>query len=190
MSLQTLHGCGPCTVPTLPLGLLCRGGWGQPALICLYFGVSFPPLLSSTTGFIRTMTCSRIHYHAWQHDLTLSLLRVINVNFPLQPHHKYYITQYGELGFSWLSQMTDDYTTNSHSLTYTFSLPFHSQEWSISNFSCSLTRNITSHSMENLAFHSLLRWKMIILPILTPSLIHFSLGRLGECNFWTREWKG
>ena len=31
--------------------------------------------------------------------------------------------------------------------------------------------NITQH--EELAFHSLLRWKMIILPILTTSLIHF-----------------
>ena len=30
----------------------------------------------------------------------------------------------------------------------------HSQEWSISNFSC---RNITSNTMKNLAFHSLLR---------------------------------
>ena len=42
-------------------------------------------------------------------------------------------------------------------------------------FPCSLTRNITSHSMENLGCHQLLRWKMIILPILTTSLIHFSL---------------
>ena len=33
-------------------------------------------------------------------DLTLSLLRMINVKFPLQPHQKYYITQYGELDFS------------------------------------------------------------------------------------------
>ena len=41
--------------------------------------------------------------------------------------------------------------------------PFHSQEWSISNFSCSLTRNITSRSIKNLAFHSLLRCKMIII---------------------------
>ena len=55
-------------------------------------------------------------------------------------------------------------------------LPFHSQERSISDFLCSLTRNITSHSMKNLAFHSLLRWKMIILPILTTSLIHFSVN--------------
>ena len=31
--------------------------------------------------------------------------------------------------------------------------PFHSQEWSMSNFPCSLAWNITSHSMENLTFH-------------------------------------
>ena len=56
--------------------------------------------------------------------------------------------------------------------------PFHSQEWSFSNFPCSLTRNITSHSMKNaLVFHSLLRWKMITLPILTTSLTCFSLKR-------------
>ena len=30
--------------------------------------------------------------------------------------------------------------------------PFHSQGWSISNFTWSLTRNITSHSMKNLTF--------------------------------------
>ena len=44
----------------------------------------------------------------------------------------------------------------------------HSQEWSIPKLSCSLTRNITSRSMENLAFHSLLRWERL-LPI------HYSL---------------
>ena len=49
------------------------------------------------------------------------------------------------------------------------------QERSISNFPCSLTRNITSHSMENLAFHSLLIWQMIIVPILTTSLVQFSI---------------
>ena len=32
--------------------------------------------------------------------LTLSLPRVINFKFPLQPHQKYYITQYEELDFS------------------------------------------------------------------------------------------
>ena len=57
-------------------------------------------------------------------------------------------------------------------------------------FSCSLTSNITQHSMKNLAFHSFLRWKMIVLPILTTSCIHLSLRRLGECTFWTWEWKG
>ena len=64
--------------------------------------------------------------------------------------------------------------------------PFHSQEWSISNFPCSLTLIITSYSVENLAFHSLLKWKMIILPILTTSLIHFRFRRFRECTFWTR----
>ena len=34
--------------------------------------------------------------------LSLSLPGVINVKFPLQPHQKYYITPYEELGFSWL----------------------------------------------------------------------------------------
>ena len=62
-------------------------------------------------------------------------------------------------------------------------------QFSISNFSRSLTRNITSDSIENLVFHNLLRWKMIILPIPTTSLIHFFLGRMGECTFWTWEWR-
>ena len=48
---------------------------------------------------------------------------------------------------------------------------------------------IASPSMNNLAFDSLLRWKMIVLSILTTSPIHFSLGRLVECTFWTWEWK-
>ena len=33
-------------------------------------------------------------------------------------------------------------------------------------FSPSASPEITSHSMKNSAFHSLLKWKMIILPIL------------------------
>ena len=41
--------------------------------------------------------------------------------FPLQPQQKNYIT-YEELGFSSLTQMKDDYTTNSTHLTYTFLL--------------------------------------------------------------------
>ena len=57
-----------------------------------------------------------------QSTLTLSLPRVINFKFLLQPHHKCYTTQYEELGFSSLTQMKDDYTINSHYLTYTFSL--------------------------------------------------------------------
>ena len=48
--------------------------------------------------------------------LTLSLPRVINSKFPLQPHQKYYITQCEELDFSQRTNMKDDYTTNSHYL--------------------------------------------------------------------------
>ena len=62
--------------------------------------------------------------------LTLSLLRVINVKIPLQPH-----------------------------------------------------KNMASHSMENLAFHSLLRSKIIILQILATSLIQLLFERLGEYTF-------
>ena len=65
-----------------------------------------------------------------------------------------------------------------------------SQEWLISNFPSSLTRNITSHSMENLAFHTLLRWRMIILQILTTPLIHFSFKGWENVNFLSWDWKG
>ena len=51
------------------------------------------------------------------------------------------------------------------------------QEWSISNFSYSLTRNIASHGLENLAFHSLLRAKMITLPN-----SHYPVGRMFFLN--------
>ena len=62
--------------------------------------------------------------------------------------------------------------------------PFHSQEWSILNSSCSLSRNITSHSKENLTFHiALLRWKIIFLPILTTSLLQFSFKGWGNVLF-------
>ena len=48
--------------------------------------------------------------------------------------------------------------------------------WSISNFPCSLTRNITSHSMtKNLAFHSFLRWEMIILRLFSLPHLYISL---------------
>ena len=63
-------------------------------------------------------------------------------------------------------------------------------EWSMSKFPCSLTRNMTSHSMENLTFHSLLRWKVIILQILATSVIQSLFERLGEYTFWAQEWKG
>ena len=40
-----------------------------------------------------------ILYIRWRSLLTLSFPRVINIKFLLQPHQKYYITQYEELGF-------------------------------------------------------------------------------------------
>ena len=46
-----------------------------------------------------------------------------------------------------------------------------------------------SHSMKNLAFHSLLRWKMIILPILTTSP-YIALSSFGECYFLMLGVKG
>ena len=49
--------------------------------------------------------------------------RVINIKFPLQPHQKYHITQYEELGFSYL--YSDErllYSTNSPNLIYTILL--------------------------------------------------------------------
>ena len=62
-------------------------------------------------------------------------------------------------------------------------LPFHYQEWIISNLPCSLNRNITAHSMKNLTFHSLLRWNMII-PTNSHYLTYtFLYKKLRECTF-------
>ena len=74
---------------------------------------------------------------------------------------------------------------------WSFSFPwrFTLSEWSISNFPCSLTTNITSHSMKDLAFHSLLRWKMITTTNSHYLTYTFLLKWLGECTFWAWEWK-
>ena len=42
--------------------------------------------------------------------------------------------------------------------------------------------------MKNLTFHGLLRWKMIVPPILTTPLICILLHRLGDCTFSALEW--
>ena len=92
----------------------------QKYYITQYEGVDFHSLLIRRKMIIRLPipTTSLTHFSS----LTLSLPRVINFKFLLQPHHKCYTTQYEELGFSSLTQMKDDYTINSHYLTYTFSL--------------------------------------------------------------------
>ena len=51
---------------------------------------------------------------------------------------------------------------------------------------CSLTRNITSHSMKNLAFHSLLRWNMAWF---TTNSHYLAYTFIFKMYFWTREWK-
>ena len=73
-------------------------------------------------------------------------------------------------------------------------------KWQLSTFSlprvinvrfpCSLSSNSTSHSMKNLAFHSLLGWKIIILPNSHCITYTFLYKRLGECTFWSWEWRG
>ena len=68
--------------------------------------------------------------------------------------------------------------------------PFHSQDWSSSNFSCSLTSHITSHGTKNLTFHSLLRLKDDSCTSSHYLTYTFLLKRLGECTFWAWEWKG
>ena len=64
-----------------------------------------------------------------------------------------------------------------------YSLTLSRQEWSISDFPCSLTRNITSHSMKDLAFYGLLRCKMIILLILNYLTLYISLQKVGKTLF-------
>ena len=81
----------------------------------------------------------------------------------------------------WDNKAADSWKDTSHSLILTVPLPW----WSISNFPCSLTRKTTPDSMKNLAFHSLLWWKMInILPLLTTSLKHFYLKDLENVLFY------
>ena len=84
---------------------------------------NWPYVFAGTIGKNITHIASR---HAWFSGLptsllTLSLLRVVNFKFPLQPQHKCYIAQYGKLGFPQLTQMRDDYIANSRYLTDTVS---------------------------------------------------------------------
>ena len=61
--------------------------------------------------------------------------------------------------------------------------------WSSSNFPCSFTRNITSHTMKNLAFHSLLRKDDY--PTNSHYLTYtFCLRGWENVTFWPWEWKG
>ena len=64
---------------------------------CRFWRLRTRNLVSQFTSFSRNLIGPT--------SLILSLSRVINVKFPLQPHQKYNITQYGQL-----TQMKDNYT--------------------------------------------------------------------------------
>ena len=65
------------------------------------------PTVSALNLLVFTCGLGEVYHWAF----TLSFPRVINFKLPLQPHQKYYITQYGELAFSSRTQMKDDHTT-------------------------------------------------------------------------------
>ena len=58
------------------------------------------------------------------------------------------------------------------------------------NFKFLLQPHQKYYITKNLAFHSLLKCKTIMLPILTTSLILFLLRWLGAYSFWAWKWKG
>ena len=74
-----------------------------PRIFLFIFSLPFPLLLSNCTNqtptfleLLAVWLCQVCHH---LRTLTLSLLRVVNVIFPLQPHQKYYIKHYKELSF-------------------------------------------------------------------------------------------
>ena len=93
-----------CAAPR-PVGGLDAGGSASSRCVSVLFFV-----FSSRISFSRDVTYSiqvgkgekkRKLYknrHTCDHALTLSLLRVVNLKFPLHPHQKYYIARYEELG--------------------------------------------------------------------------------------------
>ena len=70
-------------------------------------------------------------------------------------------------------------TTNSHYLTYTFLINPFTPRTDQCQIHPTASAKLLHHTVWRV-FHSVPRWKMIILLFLTTSLIHFSLGRLGE----------
>ena len=129
--------------------------------------------------------CNVVPNHEWPH--------IYSGNFLLQhgldgAHAQRIATRVscrGEFGVKLSGNLTAVYTSSLWKPYFWFP-----KSDAISNSPCSLNRNITLDHMKNLTFHSLLRWKMIILPILTTPLIHFSLEVLGNVRtFWASEWK-
>ena len=66
---------------------------------------------------------TNLHYRTYTFLFNPFTPKSDQLKCPLQPHQKYnYIPQYEELGFSSLTQKENDYTTNSHYITWTFLL--------------------------------------------------------------------
>ena len=89
-----------------------RGPFHQfctPAILLESFQICNTPHIVQIAQLVETATQVVLHqeevefigftqlWNLENKQLTLSLLRVINVKIPLQPHKKYDITQYGEL---------------------------------------------------------------------------------------------
>ena len=104
--------------------------------------------------------------------LSLSLPRAINLKFLLQPHQKYYITQYEELGFSYLTQMKDDYTTNI--ILNAWECTFWTWEWKGKPF---------QSWAQKVHFPSLLKRKCISKVVRICIKIIFHLSKLWKAKF-------
>ena len=86
---ELLEHCGLCIMPV---------PHAASTLPCSRFKLSAFVELQNTQWYFEIVIDARDDgVHIWPLSestwLTLSLLRVINVKFPLQPHQKYYITQ-------------------------------------------------------------------------------------------------
>ena len=127
----------------------------------------------SLTRNIASHSMENLAFHSLLRWKMIMLLQLSLIRFSLEgwPGRMYSFWTWEKIRVLHSAQKTLLTSYQSLQSLYT-KLPLHSQEWSISNFLCSLTRNFTSHSMENLAFHSLLRWKMITLPVLASERVN------------------
>ena len=77
-----------------------------------------------------------------------------------------------------------------HTVWRTWSFMAHSQEWSISNFPCSLTSNVTLRSRENLVFHSFTEMEEDYTTWFSVPHLNISLWEVGRMYFLNLGVKG